>query len=496
MREVRATKTLELGVEVREVAALEQRVVGEVDAGDDVLRAEGDLLGLGEEVVDSAVEHEAAHAANRDELLGDDLRGVEDVEVERVGELVVEQLEAQLPLREVAAVDRVPQIAPMEVGVGTVDLDRLVPHHRLHAQLRLPMELHERRLASGVDEAEAVHPETLHEPEGTGDRPVRHRPHDHVGRFGHQRDEVPEVVVRRLRLGKAAVRGLLDGVDEVGELDRVLDEEHRDVVADEIPVAFLRVELDGEAADVTGEVERSLVPGNRREAHEHRCSFAGALEQVGASEIAERLIRFEEPVGSEAAGVDDTFGDPLVIEVEDLLAEVEVLQQRRPTLARTQCVLVVGNRSPLLRRQPVLGAGRRLMRLATSTDLVDQVRGGHVIGRRVNRRVGRALVRRRGRRRASLGGGRLLGSSVFLGAVFFGAMATIPYVGTSRTDGAPRSVCRVPESRRTETGERPRGDESGTWGSTCATIARCATVIEQRVGDSCSRRRRSPEGQD
>ena len=45
----------------------------------------------------------------------------------------------------------------------------------------------------------------------------------------------------------------LHGVDEVGEFDRVLDEEDRHVVADEIEVAFLRVELDGEAADVAGE---------------------------------------------------------------------------------------------------------------------------------------------------------------------------------------------------------------------------------------------------
>ena len=82
--------------------------------------------------------------------------------------------------------------------------------------------------------------------------------------------------------GKPRSGCLLHGVDEVGELDRVLDEEHRDVVADEIPVALLRVELHGEAADVAGEVERALVAGHRREAHEHRGALAGPLEQVGA----------------------------------------------------------------------------------------------------------------------------------------------------------------------------------------------------------------------
>ena len=39
--------------------------------------------------------------------------------------------------------------------------------------------------------------------------------------------------------GKLSVGLLLGGVDQVGELDGVLDEEHRDVVADKIEIAFL-----------------------------------------------------------------------------------------------------------------------------------------------------------------------------------------------------------------------------------------------------------------
>ena len=71
--------------------------------GGDVLGAEGDLLGLGEEVVDHAVEHQPADDADRQELFGDDLGRVEHVEVELVGEVLVEQLHAQLPFGEVAA---------------------------------------------------------------------------------------------------------------------------------------------------------------------------------------------------------------------------------------------------------------------------------------------------------------------------------------------------------------------------------------------------------
>ena len=185
----------------------------------------------------------------------------------------------------VAGLDRVPQVAAVEVGVGAVDLHRLVPDDRLHALLRLPVELDEGRFALGVDEAEGVDAEAFHEAEGARDRPVGHDPHDHVHALGRQRDEVPEVVVGRLRLREAAVGLLLGGMDHVGELDRVLDEEDRDVVADEVPVALLGVELDREAADVARQVGRALVAGDGREADEGRRLLALALEQVGAGDV-------------------------------------------------------------------------------------------------------------------------------------------------------------------------------------------------------------------
>ena len=123
-----------------------------------------------------------------------------------------------------------------------------------------------------VHEPERVDAEPLHEPEGARDRAVRHRPHEHVGRLRHERHEVPEVVVRGLGLREAAVGLLLGRVDQVGELDRVLDEEHRDVVADEVPVALLRVELHREAPHVARQIERALVAGHGREADERRAS--------------------------------------------------------------------------------------------------------------------------------------------------------------------------------------------------------------------------------
>ena len=77
---------------------------------------------------------------------------------------------------------------------------------------------------------------------------------------------------REVRLG-------LGGVHQVGKLHRVLDEEDRDVVADEIPVAFIRVELHGEPADVASGIGRATLAQDRREADEDRCLFADLSEE-------------------------------------------------------------------------------------------------------------------------------------------------------------------------------------------------------------------------
>ena len=61
--EVRAAEPRDLRVDVGVDAAGEQRIVAEVDARDDVRGAERDLLGLGEEVVRIAVQHQPADRA-------------------------------------------------------------------------------------------------------------------------------------------------------------------------------------------------------------------------------------------------------------------------------------------------------------------------------------------------------------------------------------------------------------------------------------------------
>ena len=66
------------------------------------------------------------------------------------------------------------------------------------------------------------------------------------------------------------VRFRLDGMDQIGKLDRVLNEKHRNVVADQIVVAFFRIKLDREAAHVAGKIGGATRSDHGREAHEDR----------------------------------------------------------------------------------------------------------------------------------------------------------------------------------------------------------------------------------
>ena len=251
----------------------------------------------------------------------------------------------------------------MEVGIEAGEHLRLLPGQGVDAQHGLPVELHQRGPAIGVDAAEGVDAEALHRPVRARDAPVRHVPDRVVLTLGVQRDEVPERVVRALRLRDLAVRVRLGRVDHVGELDAVLDEEDRDVVADEVEGALVGVELRREAPGVSDGVGRAAGPQDGREADEDR-GLRALREEAGDRHVVRGAVALEDAVRAGAAGVHDPLGDALVVEVGDLLAQVVVLEQSRPARAGLQRVVAVAQpdaRLPWSGRRPAAQrpSGRR-----------------------------------------------------------------------------------------------------------------------------------------
>ena len=118
-------------------------------------------------------------------------------------------------------------------------------------------------------------------------------------------------------------------MDQIRKFYRVLNEEHRDVVADDVPIALLGIKLDGEAAHVARKIRGALIARDRREPHEGFGLLSRPLKQVGLGNVGKRFIRFEEAMRAEAPCMHDPLWDAFMIEMEDLFAEVLVLQQGR-----------------------------------------------------------------------------------------------------------------------------------------------------------------------
>ena len=180
-------------------------------------------------------------------------------------------------------------------------------------------------------------------------------------------------------------------MDQVGELDRILNEEDRDIVADQIPIAFLRVELDREAAHIARQIGRTLRSRDGRKAHESGHLLPHALQHIGARHIAQRFRQLEIAMRAIAAGMNDALWNALMVEVKHLLAKMHIFQQRRPTRALFQRILIVRDGNALGGRQGGDITARNLMRLA-ALRLRFGINVGHAIGGRRRRgHAGRLL---------------------------------------------------------------------------------------------------------
>ena len=155
------------------------------------------------------------------------------------------------------------------------------------------MELHKPRGPGGINEAEGVDPKALDHPQRTRDGAVGHHPHQHVHRLRAEGDEVPEVVMGRSGLGETPVRFHLHGVDQVGELHGILNEEDRDIVADEIVVALRRVELHRKAPHIAREVRRAGPARHGGEPRKHLRLHRGILQERGFGDVALGFINLE-----------------------------------------------------------------------------------------------------------------------------------------------------------------------------------------------------------
>ena len=225
---------------------------------------------------------------------------------------------------EVARRDRRAQVAAVEVRVLGGHRLRLGVGEVLDALLGLEVVLDPEALAAGVDPQEGVAAVAVHVAPGLGRAAVAHQEGDLVRRLRRERPEVPLRVVAPQPVG---VHALLR-VDKVLELGRVAHEEDRRVVADQVVVALLGVELQGEAARIAHRVGETLLAGNGREAREDGRPLADRAEEGGFGPRGDVGGHLEIAEGAAALGMDNALGHALAVELSHLLDQVVVLQQQ------------------------------------------------------------------------------------------------------------------------------------------------------------------------
>ncbi len=118
-----------------------------------------------------------------------------------------------------------------------------------------------------------------------------------------------------------ALRRLVRGSRLTARLkaQRVAQKKDRRVVAHQVPVALLGIELDGRAANVALGVGGAALAGHRREAQEQVSLLADVGEELGLGVLGDVMGHLEGAVGARALGVHAPLGDHLAIEVGQFL---------------------------------------------------------------------------------------------------------------------------------------------------------------------------------
>ena len=310
-------------------------------------RRERGLLHLGEVVLGVAVQLKRAHLDQRKLLLAPRLRDVERVLLVVLRRGLVHDLDAEEPAGELAALDGVEQVALVALAVARDDLAGLGVGEVLDALVGLEVELHPHALVVLVYQAERVAAEAVHVPVTGRDAAVGHDDGHLVQRLGQAGPEVP-VALRRVHVG---VRIALHHVVEVDELLGIAQEEDGRVVAHEVPVAVGRVELHGEAADVSLGVSRAALARHGGEADEH-LGLGARLKHLRLRVLADIAGHLEGAVRARTLRVHASLGDDLAVEVRQLLDHPVVLEHHGAALARGQRMVVVGDGVAHLVREP------------------------------------------------------------------------------------------------------------------------------------------------
>ena len=206
-----------------------------------------------------------------------------------------------------------------------------------NALLRAEMEFDPKAFVLCVDKAESVRTKTMHMAIAGGDAAIRHDDGDLVQRLGQQGPKIP-VVFGAAQIG---ARVAFDGMVQIRKLQRIAQEEHRRVIARQIPIALFGIELDGKTANIALGVGCAAFACHGRKAHEQIGLFAHLAKDFGAGVFGNIVRDRECAVSARAFGMHAAFRNHLAVKMRQFFEKPHILQKLGTTRASRHDILVI-----------------------------------------------------------------------------------------------------------------------------------------------------------
>jgi hypothetical protein len=325
--------TLELGVKVGIYTTLEKRILGKVDATNDMARLEANLLCLSEVVDDIAVELHLSKPGHGNHILRKELGRVQDIKAVGQGVGFRDNLDTKLVFGEVALIDSIVQVLTMIVEVLTSSRLGFFPNHTSNTLQTSPLDSDVDRVASIGHKAVSVNGISIYMAERTWDAMASHEPEHGVKSARLRGEEVIGSSVGGATLGDLGLRLGLDRMNQIRELAGILDEEGGHGHSDNIcfiqlvnfgrvgtlrrgwltVVAFVSVEPGGKSVHITDSVWTSPKALNRGESYKSVCLFPLSTEEIGRGDVGPIAVGSEGSICSYSSGMHNTFGNLIIV---------------------------------------------------------------------------------------------------------------------------------------------------------------------------------------
>lgn len=214
-------------------------------------------------------------------LVRPDFGNVEWIPTVSLCVLGLHDLDKDIPGREIAALNGLKQILSGIIGIGAFQFGSLIRLQVLDALLGLEVPFDVLELALLVYQLECMGAKAVHVAETVRSTVVGVEDGLLMDGLGREREEIPGSI----GILEISTRIALLSVDKVRELGGITDKEDGRVVANNVEVALLSVELESKPTRITSSISAASLATDSGETSKHGRLFTNFTEELGLGEM-------------------------------------------------------------------------------------------------------------------------------------------------------------------------------------------------------------------